>query len=140
MGGTNPYIQDSGTAPPKQPYEVTFLIEETGEERKVTVDPAALPYGHDGLPGSILDIAMGADVPLDHACGGVCACSTCHVRIELGAGSCNPSSDAEEDMLDEAAGVTDTSRLGCQVVPDGSTPVVVVIPSWNRNQVKEEHH
>jgi len=140
LGGTNPYIRDSSVRLPQQPYTVTFLLEATGEERAVQVEPGKLPYGHDGLAGSILDIAMGAGIPLDHACGGVAACSTCHVRVEVGSETCNEPSEAEEDMLDEAAGVTEASRLGCQCVPDGSGPVVVVVPSWNRNLVKEEPH
>lgn len=139
MGGTNPYIESSKVEPPRQPYTLTFVVEETGETREVQVDPSKLPYGHDGLPGSILDVAMGAGVDLDHACGGVCACSTCHVLVEQGMESCNASTDAEEDMLDEAPGVQDASRLGCQTVPDGSAPVKVVIPAWNRNLVAEDH-
>ncbi len=78
------------------------------------VDPAKFPYGHDGLPGSILDIATGNHMGLDHACGGVCACSTCHVIVHKGLESCNEASDAELDQLDEAPGLTAKSRLGCQ--------------------------
>ena len=44
----------------------------------------------------VLDIACGNDIEIDHACGGVCACSTCHVIVEAGAESCNESTDAEE--------------------------------------------
>jgi 2Fe-2S ferredoxin len=44
------------------------------------------------------------------------------------------------DQLDEAAGLTAKSRLGCQCVPDGTTDVVVEIPSWNRNYAKEDEH
>ncbi len=60
---------------------------------------------------------------LDHACGGVCACSTCHVIVKEGLESCNEATDAEFDELDEAPGITPKSRLGCQTVPDGTTDI-----------------
>ena len=118
------------------PYRLTFLP----ESRTIEVDPADFPYQRDGKPGSILDIALGHDIELDHACGGVTACSTCHVYLVEGGASCAEAEEAEEDMLDNAPGVRETSRLGCQAVPDGSCDVVVEIPGWNRNLVKESHH
>ena len=143
MGGVNPYIEQVKANLPCQKYRVTFVTSSpSGEERQeqvVEVDPAALPYTDEGLPGSLLDIACGHGIHVDHACGGVCACSTCHVHVVLGATSCNESTDAEEDMLDLAPGLDDTSRLSCQAIPDGTTEVRVVIPGWNRNQVSEEH-
>ena len=125
---------------PKQPYVITFVLGEGGETRAVEVDPAALPYSHEGLPGSVLDIATGAGIDVDHACGGVCACSTCHVVIEAGEQSFNEVSDAEEDMLDNAPGLTATSRLACQAISRGEAPIRVLIPSWNRNLVAEDAH
>ncbi|HEY4907432.1 MAG TPA: 2Fe-2S iron-sulfur cluster-binding protein, partial [Candidatus Acidoferrum sp.] len=95
---------------------------------------------HNGLPGSILDISEGIKAGLDHACGGVCACSTCHVIVKQGLESCNEATDAELDELDEAPGITPKSRLGCQTVPDGTTDIVVEIPEWNKNHVKEKDH
>ena len=77
---------------------------------------------------------------LDHACGGVCACSTCHVIVREGLESCNEATDAELDELDEAPGITPKSRLGCQTVPDGTTDIVVEIPEWNKNYAKEMDH
>ena len=77
---------------------------------------------------------------LDHACGGVCACSTCHVIVHQGLESCNEASDAEMDQLDEAPGLTAKSRLGCQCVPDGTTDLVVEIPEWNKNFAREREH
>ena len=109
------------------------------EERVVEVDPTALPYTDEGLPGSVLDIACGHGIEIDHACGGVCACSTCHVHVVAGAETCNQSTEAEEDMLDLAPDLDDSSRLGCQCIPNGTAEVRVVIPSWNRNLVSEEH-
>ncbi|MCR4315332.1 MAG: 2Fe-2S iron-sulfur cluster-binding protein [Planctomycetes bacterium] len=119
-------------------FKVTFLKEGV-EPRTVEVDTDDLPYDRDGKPGSILDIALGHGIDLDHACGGVCACSTCHVILKEGNDSFNESSDAEEDQLDRAPGLTMTSRLGCQAVPDGSVNVVVEIPLWNRNNVLSDH-
>ena len=136
MGGTNPYIEAAETRLPEREYTITFRPGDT----KVTVDPKALPYSREGLPGSILEIALGHDVEIDHACGGVCACSTCHIVVHEGFGSLNEASEAEEDMLDNAPGLTPQSRLACQAVPDGTCDVVVEVPSWNRNMVKEGHH
>ncbi len=119
----------------KQAYRLTFMP----EGKQVEVDPVALPYQRDGKPGSILDIALGHDVELDHACGGVNACSTCHVIISQGFDSCAPACEDEEDMLDNAPGLTAESRLACQAVPDGTCDIVVEIPSWNRNHATETH-
>ena len=138
MGGKNPYIEEVKFTPATKKFKMTFIRD--GKPTEVEVDPAKVPYGHDGLPGSILDIAMGYHMGLDHACGGVCACSTCHVIVHEGSESCNEATDAEFDQLDEAAGVTAKSRLGCQCVPDGSKDVIVEIPEWNRNFAKEADH
>jgi len=136
MGGLNPYIEPAETKLPERKYKITFLpMQET-----VEVDPASLPYTREGLPGSILEIAEGHGIDIDHACGGVVACSTCHVIVREGSSSCQEATEAEEDMLDNAPGLTPDSRLSCQAVPDGSCDVVVEIPDWNRNMVKEAHH
>jgi ferredoxin, 2Fe-2S len=92
---------------------------------------------------SILHAAMANDVALDHACGGVCACSTCHVKIVVGRECFNEASEDELDQLDEARGVGLDSRLGCQaklqrLPPDGV--VEIVIPTWNVNAVREGGH
>ncbi len=138
MGGKNPYIEEAQYTPATQKYKVKFI--RAGEaDVEVEVDPAKVPYGHNGLPGSILDISEGFGMGLDHACGGVCACSTCHVHVQEGLDSCNESTDAELDELDMAPGITPKSRLGCQTVPNGTKNIVVEIPEWNRNYVKEEH-
>ncbi len=133
MGGQNPYIQDVDLRLPTRKYRITFLPANV----TVEVDPAELPYGDHGLPGSILDIAMKHGIDLDHACGGVCACSTCHVVVRQGLQSCNDPSEEEEDQLDDAYGLTPQSRLGCQCIPDGSQDIVVQIPEWNRNLSRE---
>ena len=135
MGGTNPFLKEAAVALPTRRYSVTFLP----ENRTIQVDPDELPCQRDGLPGSILDIALGDDIDLDHACGGVCACSTCHVIVRQGGETCNEASEDEEDQLDNAPGLEPESRLGCQCVPDGTKDIVVEIPDWNRNLVSEDH-
>lgn len=138
MGGTNPYIEKAEYELPQKPYSVTFVSPE-GRVTKVEVDPAKIPYGQTGLPGSLLDIAMGNGVELEHVCGGVCACSTCHVIVKQGLESCSEGTDDEFDQLDEAPMTTLQSRLGCQCVPNGTADLVVEIPAVNKNLVKEGH-
>lgn len=136
MGGVNPYITQAEVELPQKRYTITFLP----EGKTFEVEPAQVPYGRHGLAGSILDLAMAAGVKLDHSCGGVCACSTCHVIVRKGLESCNEATDDELDQLDEARGLTTESRLGCQCVPNGTCDVVVEIPGWNRNLVSEDDH
>ncbi len=114
-------------------YRIRFLP----GDRVVEVDPDAPPPGHDGEPGSILRVALAAGIELDHACGGVCACSTCHVIVREGGESIPPREEEEEDQLDNARGLTLQSRLSCQAVPSGARDLVVEIPQWNRNLSKE---
>jgi 2Fe-2S ferredoxin len=115
------------------------VIFETGEpERTIEFDPAAAPFQHDGQPGSILDVLLGHGVHLEHACGGNCACTTCHVIVKSGLRTLSEASEQEEDMLDRAPGLTPTSRLGCQaVIEDAGAEIVVVVPRYTVNQVSE---
>jgi 2Fe-2S ferredoxin len=91
---------------------------------------------------TILEAALAQGFNLDHACGGVCACSTCHVRIARGLDCFPEPSEDELDQLDEARGTGLDSRLGCQArlarVPAGGT-VEIAIPVWNVNAVREGH-
>jgi 2Fe-2S ferredoxin len=135
MGGVNPYITPAEVELPKKKFRITFLP----SGKTFEVDPERLPYGRNGLAGSILDIAYGADVPLDHSCGGVCACATCHVIVRKGLEACNEATEDELDQLEEARGLTPDSRLGCQCVPNGSCDIVIEVPGWNRNLVSEDH-
>jgi len=136
MGGSNPYIEQVKYTPATKKFKVTF----SREGKTVEVDPERVPYAREGLPGSILDIATGFHMGLDHACGGVCACSTCHVIVREGLETCNEPTDAELDQLDDAPGLEVKSRLGCQCVPDGTRDLVVEIPEWNKNFAKEAEH
>jgi 2Fe-2S ferredoxin len=89
---------------------------------------------------TILHAALSQGVELDHACGGVCACSTCHVKIKQGRECFSEPSEDELDQLDEARDVGLDSRLGCQAkllrVPPGGV-VEIEIPTWNVNAVRE---
>lgn len=94
-----------------------------------------LPYDEHGKPESLLDVAMNFGIHLEHACGGSCACTTCHVIVKQGDGNLSEAEDDELDRLEMAPGLTLHSRLGCQSVVKGD--VVVEIPDWNRNYVSE---
>ena len=109
------------------------------EGRVVEVDTASAPFGEIGRPGSVLDVALSHGVAIDHACGGVCACSTCHIHVVDGAEHLSPMDDSccEADMLDLARDVTLASRLACQAVLLGTGDVSLEVPGWNRNQVRE---
>jgi len=97
----------------------------TGKKVKVTFLPMNVTVeGEEGE--SILEIALKHDIPLDHNCGGNCACTTCHVIVKEGENNLSEMEEDEEDMLDKATGVTLTSRLGCQAHVYGD--VVVEIP------------
>jgi len=122
-------------------FSIRFLPQDTVLQVEVAVNPAPASdeVHHEGRPGSVLDIAARNGIEIDHACGGFIACSTCHIVVKEGLESCNEASEDEEDMLDEAPGLTLKSRLACQCIPDGSRDLVVEIPAWNRNLASESH-
>jgi 2Fe-2S ferredoxin len=111
--------------------KVTFLPQGV----TVEFESGKLPYGEHGLRESLLDIALNFGVHLEHACGGNCACTTCHVVVKEGEDNLSEMQDDEADRLDMAADLTLHSRLGCQCVVKGD--VTVEIPAWNRNYVSE---
>ena len=114
------------------------VIFESGEpERIIEFDPADAPFHHDGEPGSIPNVLLGNRIHLEHACGGNCACTTCHVILKEGLENLSEMDDDEADRLDMAADLQLNSRLGCQAVITKPGKVVVEIPSWNRNYVSE---
>jgi len=110
-------------------YHITFVSGSSSARQTLEVSQ--------GTGESLLDIALAAGIEIDHACGGVCACSTCHIKLKSGASSCGRSSEQEEDQLDKAPGVSPQSRLACQCVPTGEEDLIVEIPVWNRNRVRE---
>ena len=67
---------------------------------------------------------------LEHACGGSCACTTCHVVVKEGENNLSEMEDDEIDRVEQAADYQLRSRLGCQAIVKGD---VVHIPDWNRN-------
>lgn len=113
--------------------KVTFIIE--GVETVVEFEPGRMPYSHHGKRESILDVAKNHDVPLQHACGGSCACTTCHVIVRKGMNHLSEMQDEEADRLDTAWDLTTESRLGCQAVVTGD--VVCELPMYTRNYVQE---
>ena len=114
---------------------IRVLFENGDPERRIEYDLSRAPFQHDGRPGSILDILLGHGVHLEHACGGNCACTTCHVIVKQGFDALSEADESELDLLDKAPGLTPTSRLGCQAVIKGD--VVVEFPMYTRNYVQE---
>ncbi len=132
--------KNTGTATADPPGANTVRVTFLPEGRTVEFEHGKLPYKDHGKPQSILDVAINNNVFLDHACGGNCACTTCHVHVIKGAELLSEMDDDEADRLDMAADLQLNSRLGCQVVIEKPGEVVVKIPEWNRNYVSEEHH
>ena len=90
-------------------------------------------------PGtSILEVAHAHHIEMESACGGVCACTTCHVVIREGYASLNEAEEKEEDLLDMAWGLEATSRLSCQALL-GTANLVVEIPKYTINHARENH-
>lgn len=109
-----------------------------GEERHITfIDKGAQSHTLVVADGdNLLDIAQAHDLEMEGACGGSCACSTCHVVVEAEEmyDKMEEPSDDENDMLDLAFGLTETSRLGCQVVMSKELDGLVVrLPTMTRN-------
>ncbi|MBL0146565.1 MAG: 2Fe-2S iron-sulfur cluster binding domain-containing protein [Chitinophagaceae bacterium] len=102
-------------------YNITFKFEEKGLE-PVTIQD--VDYDQ-----SLLEIALKNNIELHHNCGGVCACSTCHLYLEEGESFVDELSDKEEDFIDRAVNPRLNSRLGCQcVLKKGSGNIVVTLP------------
>ncbi len=108
----------------QQIYKITFLRK--GED-PITVDyqPGVTPYHEHGKEGSLLDIAINHRIELQHACGGNCACTTCHIIVKAGEENLSEMEEDEEDRLYMADGLTLHSRLGCQAVVRGDVTVEI---------------
>ncbi len=77
----------------------------------------------------MLEVALKNDIELHHNCGGVCACSTCHVYVHKGEDSLEELSDKEEDFIDRAVNPRINSRLGCQcLLLEGDGEIEVTLP------------
>jgi ferredoxin, 2Fe-2S len=82
---------------------------------------------------SILEITELFDIHLNHNCGGVCACSTCHIYVERGEQHLEEISDKEEDFIDRAINPRLESRLACQcVILNENCEITVTIPDQKR--------
>jgi 2Fe-2S ferredoxin len=84
---------------------------------------------------SVLEVAHKHGVDIEGACEGSLACSTCHVIVDPAwIGKLTPPTEDEEDMLDLAFGLEETSRLGCQIViSEALDGLVVRLPPGSRN-------
>ncbi|CAN5567102.1 hypothetical protein BH11BAC3_BH11BAC3_32430 [soil metagenome] len=106
-------------------YTITYKFEQKG------LSPITLENIEDGQ--SLLEVALINDIDLHHNCGGVCACSTCHVYVEQGDESLEELSDKEEDFIDRAVNPRINSRLGCQcVLQEGDGNIVVTLPDQSQ--------
>jgi 2Fe-2S ferredoxin len=74
---------------------------------------------------SVLEAARKAGAPEGDRCGGVCACSTCHVYVVKGLDNTSEAEDEEQDILDKAFDVRIESRLGCQAKIHGDVDVII---------------
>jgi 2Fe-2S ferredoxin len=102
-------------------YDITFRFEQKGLEPIILsgIEPDQ----------SILEVALKNDIELHHNCGGVCACSTCHIYVNGGDSFLEELSDKEEDFIDRAVNPRINSRLGCQcVLQDGEGNITVTLP------------
>ena len=104
--------------------KITFRFEEGHPEQVI-----------EGKPGeTILEIADDNDIDLQHNCGGVCGCSTCHIYVDKGMDSLPEIEDDEEDFIDRAIDPKINSRLACQcIIQEGSEDIEVTIPPQDFN-------
>ena len=101
--------------------------------------PEICPNGaeFDVEPGvALVDALLDHHVDVEHACGKVAACTTCHCIVRNGFNSLPPPSDTEEDLLDRAWGLTPLSRLSCQAIVQNED-LTVEIPKYTINYAKE---
>lgn len=106
-----------------------------GPDKEITVE---------AKPGqNLLEIAEAHHVRMGSACGGVCACSSCHCWIVEGEDSLDEASEAEEDRLDMAFDVRPNSRLGCQTKVADTDLVVELteesLETWYNEHPEHRH-
>src|SRR5688572_32797226 len=106
-------------------YTVRFNFEQKG------LEPVILTEVEPGQ--SLLELALRNDIDLHHNCGGVCACTTCHLYIEKGMDYIDEISDREEDFIDRAVNPRLNSRLGCQsLLLEGDGEIEVILPDQSQ--------
>ena len=102
-------------------YTINIAFEQKG------LTPISLTNIGDG--DSLLEILLDNNIELHHNCGGVCACSTCHLYVQSGEDFIEELSDKEEDFIDRAVNPRINSRLGCQcVLTKGTGTVDILLP------------
>lgn len=102
-------------------YKINFEFEEA-EKEKISIENVEEGW-------SLLEIALKNNIDIHHNCGGVCACSTCHIYVEQGEEFLEEITDKEEDFIDRARNPKLNSRLSCQcVLLDNSGEINVRIP------------
>jgi|EP00505_MAST-04D_sp_SCG-Rhode-Island_P002093 ferredoxin-2, mitochondrial len=116
--------------PNAKPVNVTYILKD-GEILNVV--------GREGQ--NILRLAQKHDIPMEGACEGVCACSTCHCIVsDEFFDMLEEADEDEEDMLDLAWGLKSTSRLGCQIeLTTALDGITVSLPSATRNFYVDGH-
>jgi 2Fe-2S ferredoxin len=113
---------------------------------KVTIyDPRGNLVAEGEVPSGVSLLGASVRLKAKHgsACGGVCACSTCHVWVKKGLESLTDMGDCEEDQLDKAYDVKPYSRLGCQAELDAEDIVYQITEesekTWYDEHPKERH-
>lgn len=98
-------------------------------------------YGETEVPvgTTLLEAAQKIDAPEGYACGGVCACSTCHVYVKVGRDLLAEQEEEEEDILDKAFDVRADSRLGCQCTIEKEGIIEVEITRESLEAFENEH-
>jgi 2Fe-2S ferredoxin len=98
-------------------------------------------YGEIEVPvgATILEAAQKLEAPEGYACGGVCACSTCHVYVTKGQELLSEQEEDEEDILDKAFDVQAGSRLGCQSRIEKDGEIEVEITRESLEAYENEH-
>ena len=114
---------------PGEELHITFITKE-GDQKTFEVAEG----------DNLLDIAQANHLDMEGACGGSCACSTCHVIVDPAYYDKIPEPDDDEnDMLDLAFGLTETSRLGCQVhMTKELDGIRVALPTMTRNFLNKD--
>lgn len=137
--GTNTF-----TASSTRPFSTSLLLQhghlkkpKKGEELHVTyiLKDGTQKTFEVSAGETLLDIAQAHNLDMEGACGGSCACSTCHVIVDPDYYDALPEPDDDEnDMLDLAYGLTETSRLGCQIkMSKDIEGIRVALPAMTRN-------
>ncbi|HYS09552.1 MAG TPA: ferredoxin [Myxococcales bacterium] len=113
---------------------------------RVTIyDPRGEKIAEGQVPSGVSLLGASVRLKAKHgsACGGVCACSTCHVWVKKGFESLSEMGDCEEDILDRAYDVKPNSRLGCQAELDDQDVEYQITEesekTWYDEHPKERH-